>query len=221
MTIRAEAVTHRGPRHAQNEDSFFSSPETGLFAVADGMGGHRDGHLASAAVIEEIAGLRQYPLAQAFGHKVAAVDAAIHRANERLYRAYLDQPELGITGTTVVSLVLCGDLATCLWSGDSRLYLFRADHLFLLSEDHTDNVGRLTNAIGADADPGLEQRTIEVLRGDTFVLCTDGLFKGITETELADCLADWSDGAADRLLFKAIDGGSRDDITFIIAQVAG
>jgi len=214
----SESVTHKGPRHTRNEDAFFSRPEIGLHAVADGMGGHRDGDVASATIIEEIAGLRTR-MTHAFGHRVAAVDAAIHRANERLYSRYLANPEDGISGSTVLALILQHDLATCIWAGDSRLYLQREGHLFLLSEDHADEVGRLTSAIGAEEDPALERRTIEVRAGDIFVLCTDGLIKGLSENDMADVLAEWHEGIAQDLLSKAITGGSRDDITCVIVQV--
>jgi len=214
----SETMTHKGPKHTRNEDSYFSRPELGLHAVADGMGGHRDGHIASATVIEEISGL-QTQMTHAFGHRVAAVDAAIHRANERLFSKYLANPDEGISGSTVLALVLQRDLATCIWAGDSRLYLQRNGHLFLLSEDHADEAGRLTSAVGAEEDPGLERRTIEVHAGDIFVLCTDGLLKGISENDMADVLAEWREGIAERLLSKAIAGGSRDDITCVIVQV--
>ncbi|GAA0783475.1 protein serine/threonine phosphatase 2C family protein [Roseibium denhamense] len=217
-SFSCEAVSRQGPRHIRNEDAFLVALDTGLFAVADGMGGHRDGHLASRSFVDELKTLKLDGAAD-IEEKLQRIDAAFHRVNERLFGSYLADPESDISGCTGLTLTLHENYAGCLWVGDSRLYLLRRGHLFLVSEDHSDTAGRLTRALGAAEDMDVERRIIRTEPGDTFVLCTDGLFKGADEELIANTLAEGSEGAADRLLARAIAGGTSDDITLVVAWV--
>lgn len=212
--LRAEAVTRRGTNHPVNEDSYFADTESGLFTLADGMGGHRDGDLASQASVEAVAQL--VPLPETSHEKLLiAVEAVLSEVNRTLFDSYLDAPELDVSGATSLSLVVSGPYASCIWAGDSRLYLLRDHHLFLISEDHADEAGRLTSAIGIAETITFGRRTLELIPGDVFILCTDGLLKGMDEPMLANMAAEGTYGLADRLIARSIAGGSADDITVI------
>lgn len=215
LGLVSEAVTRKGPRHQRNEDAYLVNMDVGLFAVSDGMGGHRDGHLASLSFVEELAELTHLEAAS-LEEKLRGVEAAFLRVNERLFSSYLASPDDDISGCTGLSLIIHDNYAGCLWVGDSRLYLLRGGHLYLVSEDHADEAGRLTRALGANEEILVERRIIETNRGDAFVLCTDGLFKGADETVIANTLAEGGTGAADRLLARAIAGGTTDDITLVV-----
>lgn len=213
-TLRAEAVTRQGPHHPVNQDSHFADPACGLFTVADGMGGHRDGDLASKATVQAVARLAGLP---ASGHdaQLVALEAAVAKVSQDLFASYLAAPDRDISGTTSLSLVVSGPFASCVWAGDSRLYLLRQQHLFLISEDHADAAGRLTRAVGIDETIDFGRRTLETQSGDVFILCTDGLMKGMDETMLANMAAEGTYGLADRLIARSVAGGSNDDITVI------
>ncbi|ASP35436.1 PP2C family serine/threonine-protein phosphatase [Labrenzia sp. VG12] len=212
--LRCEAVTRQGPNHPVNQDSFFADPACGLFTVADGMGGHRDGDQASKATVQAVAQLVNQPAAS-HDSQLVALEAAVAGVNRELFAGYLAAPENDISGTTSLSLVISGPYASCVWAGDSRLYLLRQHHLFLISEDHADEAGRLTAAVGIDETVGFGRRTLELIPGDVFILCTDGLMKGMDETALANMAAEGTFGLADRLIARAVAGGSSDDITVI------
>lgn len=215
--IEAEAATRRGYSHIHNEDAYLVGIEDGLFAVADGMGGHRDGHVASQALIASLDRHRQ--LASSFEQRIDNAMRAIEAANGLLFAESLADPEAGISGSTIVTLVVGEDYACCLWVGDSRLYLLRNERLYLISEDHAGASGALTRAVGAAAGIDIERRVVEIKDGDLFVLCSDGLLKGMTEDDLIGILSDNWDNAADRLLAKSISGGSSDDITLVLVWI--
>ncbi|MTI42567.1 serine/threonine-protein phosphatase Stp1 [Roseibium hamelinense] len=217
-TVLAEAITHQGLRHHRNEDSYLVLGDKCLFAVADGMGGHRDGHVASQMAVSEIANVGSVLTGRGV-EDVAMIEGALLRANKSLFDSYLAAPENDISGTTVTCLLIQDKFATCIWAGDSRLYLLRGNHLFLISEDHADDAGHLVRAIGAADALQLDCRTIELSTGDAFVLCTDGLIKGVSETQIADTLKQGGTNTADRLLAEAVRGGSNDDITFVIVWI--
>jgi len=212
--LRSEAVTRQGPNHPVNQDSFFADPACGLFTIADGMGGHRDGDLASKATVQAVAQLVNHP-APSHDRQLIELEEAVASVNRGLFASYLAAPENDISGTTSLSLVISGPYASCVWAGDSRLYLLRQQHLFLISEDHADEAGRLTTAVGIDEQIAFGRRTLELIPDDVFVLCTDGLLKGMDETALANMAAEGTFGLADRLIARAVAGGSADDITVI------
>ncbi|POF33787.1 PP2C family protein-serine/threonine phosphatase [Roseibium marinum] len=212
--LRSEAVTRRGTKHIVNEDCHFSDAASGLFTVADGMGGHRDGALASQATVQSVSQLVTQP-ATSHEKQLIALEAVLSQVNRALYASYLAAPELDVSGATSLSLVISGSYASCIWAGDSRLYLLREHHLFLISEDHADESGRLTSGIGIADAIAFGRRTLEMMPGDVFILCTDGLLKGMDETMLANMAAEGTYGLAERLTARSIAGGSSDDITVI------
>ncbi|MES0884476.1 PP2C family protein-serine/threonine phosphatase [Roseibium sp. SCP14] len=214
-TLRTETATRCGPTHAVNEDTYFADAASGLFAVSDGMGGHRDGDLASQATVQAVAHLVDLP-PSSHEKQLIALEAALSSVNNSLYSDYLAAPDHDVSGATSLNLVISGSYASCIWAGDSRLYLLRDHHLFLISEDHADEAGRLTSGIGISEAVDFGRRTVELMPGDIFLLCTDGLLKGMDETMLANMTAEGTHGLADRLIARSVTGGSMDDITVIV-----
>jgi serine/threonine protein phosphatase PrpC len=217
VILEAEAATRRSPNHEHNEDAYLVSLEGGLFVVADGMGGHRDGHVASNAVVSVLGQTLQAELS--FEQKIETAKRAIEGVSATLDAQSHASPDLDISGSTVLALIISDAYACCLWVGDSRLYLFRDDQLYLVSEDHADEDGVLTRAVGSAATIEVDRRILEISDGDIFLLCSDGLLKGMDEVALADLLASTGEAPADRLLAKSIAGGSNDDITVVIVWV--
>lgn len=233
---RSAARTDTGKVRARNEDAFLALPEQGLWVVADGMGGHQNGALASRLIVEQLAELPEGSLDQ----RLVELRQCLHRLNHRLGQ------ELTITadrtdtviGSTVVALLLEGDRAACVWAGDSRCYLWRGSRLYQLSRDHSlvqqliDEQGlapheaarhpaanALTRAIGASETLQLDILELDVLPGDVFLLCSDGLYQGVSADELGACLNLPSPHlAVERLFQRVLDGPARDNLSAVVIR---
>ncbi|MGN8274934.1 PP2C family protein-serine/threonine phosphatase [Pseudomonas sp. SMN5] len=228
--------TDRGKVRQRNEDAFLECPQHGLWAVADGMGGHWRGDIASQLVIANLADL---PLHRDLSARSKAVRQCLRWANRRLAHELTvtaDQP--GISASTVVVLLLEGNRGICIWAGDSRCYLWRGRRLYQLSKDHslqqqlidTRRISRdeacahpaakaLTRAVGATLELNLEVLELDVHRGDTFLLCTDGLYQDLSAGALGNALDLASPRRVLEHLFEgALGGTARDNLTAVVIR---
>lgn len=217
VVLEAEAATRRGLSHDTNDDAYLVNIDCGMFVVADGMGGHREGHVASNAVVSLLE--RTLDPAASFEQRVENTTRVVESVNTMLYGQVLENPELDICGTTFVSLIVGEGYACCLWVGDSRLYLFREGHLYLVSEDHAGADGALNRAVGSGATVEVDRRILQISDGDVFLLCSDGLLKGVGEDDIANLLDGAGEAVADRLLAKSVVGRSSDDITLVLIWI--
>lgn len=223
----SSAATRCGPHHAVNEDSYGDLEAAGLFVVADGVGGHSDGDVASGAVcgvLDEV--VRPQDDIET---RVLAVEEALRAINAVLWREARNRPQPTIIATTVATLLLVDNLAACVWAGDSRIYLYRDGHLYQLTRDHNLEVefgtsghagGQLTRAVGSAAELDLERVVTEACSGDVFLLCSDGVTKVLDDVELAHFLENATDGLAPRLIGAVADRGGPDDATAIVVRYA-
>ena len=216
LAVKANAVTDVGRRRRRNEDACLVVPELGLYAVADGMGGHSAGEVASQRAIEVVHAdiAQRAPILRAFaedptpdrGAEAARlVEQAIQTACAEIFRMASVDPKLAGMGTTFVCLVIAGDRGVVAHVGDSRLYLHRQDHLHVLTEDHTliaeqmrageitaegalnsPFKGVLTRAVGQHESVQVDTLVVDLHPGDGFLLCSDGLHGYFPEEELAD-----------------------------------
>ncbi|WP_229677777.1 PP2C family protein-serine/threonine phosphatase [Caldovatus sediminis] len=223
------AVTHPGAVRTRNEDSYVDRPDLGLWAVADGAGGHGAGDYASNAIREALesipAGLSAAEVLAQVRLRLAAVNTALREEAER-------RGPGRVIASTVVALLVRGGHFACLWAGDSRAYLLRDGALQRLSRDHSlvqelvdqgaiseaeaeahpqGNV--ITRAVGAAATLELDKVTGRVVPGDRFLLCSDGLIRVVEEPEIAGTLA--GEDAAGRLVRLAVERGARDNVTVV------
>lgn len=233
---RSAARTDTGKVRARNEDAFLALPEQGLWVVADGMGGHQNGALASRLIVEQLAELPEGSLDQ----RLVELRQCLHRLNHRLGQELTvtaDRTDT-VIGSTVVALLLDGDRAACVWAGDSRCYLWRGARLYQLSRDHSlvqqliDEQGlapheaarhpaanALTRAIGASETLQLDILELDVLPGDVFLLCSDGLYQGVSADELGACLNLPSPHlAVERLFQRVLDGPARDNLSAVVIR---
>jgi serine/threonine protein phosphatase PrpC len=224
--------TDVGRARRRNEDSLLVQEP--VFAVADGMGGHRGGDVASSMSVEELA---RAPV----GSKGSpAILAAIKKANRALLRRGDAEPQLYGMGTTVTALVVDGAKGHILHVGDSRAYLLRDGKLRRLTEDHTVvqelvRQGRLTQeeadhhpqrsmitrALGVEDDVDVDELILDLHRLDRVVVCSDGLTAMLSEEEITEVLASVPDPqvATDRLVQLANEAGGEDNITVIVVDV--
>jgi len=227
-------VTHTGLVRPNNEDAFLVEPALGLFAVADGMGGHRAGEVASRRALED---LRRYFLALDPPDPGEALAAAFEAVNASILAAASANRAWHGMGTTCTACLVRG---TDLWVGhigDSRAYLVRGTGMEQLTEDHTWVLellknGRLTDeearrhprrnmlvrALGAEPTVRVDVRHVDLVPGDRVLLCTDGLSGLLTPAEMNTILAGNGDleAAAKQLLSRALALGGRDNITIVL-----
>src|SRR6266850_4823603 len=203
-TFDTGAGTHVGKVRQRNEDRFLASPGTGLWAVADGMGGHEDGEYASQTVVEALSAIE--PPATA-AELLARCEEQIVEANGRLRDTSRERGG-AILGATIAVLLAFDRHYACVWSGDSRIYVVRGGTIAQLSRDHTEvqqllaegaitaeeaktwpksNV--VTRAIGVFDAPELELTSGKLESGDSFVLCSDGLTQHINDEEILGCVS--------------------------------
>jgi protein phosphatase len=228
------AATHVGRVRRHNEDSYLVAAPAGVFAVADGMGGHQAGDLASRTVVEELQ-LIEPPASAA--SLLADCEARIVTANTRLKQLATARGS-EVIGTTVAVLLIHDDVFACLWSGDSRIYRIRNSTIEQLSVDHTEaqelvaegaltveeaktwprrNV--ITRAIGTSDHPELDIRDGALASGDTFLLCSDGLTTHVTDAEiLALTTPNTPQNACDLLIELTLARGATDNVTLIITR---
>lgn len=236
MEFLSVARTHVGCRRKVNEDAVLARPDLGLWAVADGMGGHHAGDLASALVIEGLAG---GGAAADIVERTADARLRLGEVNARLVAMAGEGPARKTIGATVVALLVEGDAYACLWAGDSRGYLAREGRLTQLTRDHSlvqdlvdlgeiapaearthPNANVITRAVGADRLLKLDCATGDVRRDDVFLLASDGLTRLVEDDELADRLrAADLEAAADGLLEACLDRGAPDNVSFVILKI--
>lgn len=229
-------VTDQGRRRETNQDAFLA--EFPLFIVADGMGGHAGGEIASRSTVSRLQAA------------VTAGDISHHTIEEALARAVDDiaeHPETTDegTGTTLTGVYLDDRAGEPQWValniGDSRVYLLRDDRLVQVTTDHSvvqeliaagklspeeaeghpySNV--ITRAVGASELTAPDYVTIDLRAGDRFVICSDGLTKELTDYGIQHFLRENADPAAcvDAMLTAALDNGGRDNVTLIVLQVS-
>lgn len=235
--LRSAARTDTGKVRARNEDAFLDLPERRLWAVADGMGGHQSGALASRLIVERLAELVDEGDLSA---RVQDVRRCLHELNRRLGQELTvtaEHPD-PVIGSTVVALMLEGERGACVWAGDSRCYLWRRERLYQLSRDHSLeqqllDLGQhspqqaaqhpaaqaLTRAIGASEPLSLDILEFDVFPGDVFLLCSDGLYRGLSTDALGTALGLPSPLAAIRRLFDdVLCGPARDNLSAVVVR---
>lgn len=228
----AAGASHVGAVRRVNEDAWIARPELALFAVADGLGGHARGDLASRTVVGELAALA--PAAD-LGRLEAAVRGALERAHERI-REVAEREGTSI-GTTVALLLARDGAATVLWAGDSRIYRLRGGRMTPSTRDHSQVQemvergllraeearrhpwrNRITRALGTASTLELERRRVELQAGDVFLLCSDGLTSVLEEGVIEAVLARHRCEAVGHLIAATLAHGAPDNVTVVIAE---
>lgn len=220
LRFRSEQRSHTGMVRARNEDALLVHPGCGVWAVADGMGGHDRGHYASALLVEMLAkALDDAPDAVRPSAAVQVVEAATARVHT-LLGAEARRAGTGAMGTTLALALTAGELAVILWAGDSRVYHQRGDRFVLLTRDHAVPGGALSRAIGAGEDCTLDAVAARLAPRDRLLLCSDGLTKELADAEIAALLAEERGllRCADRLMDAALRRRARDNVSFIVVE---
>lgn len=216
--ISAYAATDPGPVRSVNEDAFLVDADQHLYAVADGMGGHNAGEVASSLALEALGGFVRrsstdtdlswpYGVMPDLSFLANRLRTALHLANRRVFRAAESHDDYTGMGTTVVAALIDGARAVVAHVGDSRIYHWSAGTLNVLTRDDswaaaliaqgmsTDDLSRhpmrhvLTNVVGARDQVEVHVRELSLLPGDRLLLCSDGLHEPMTEDRIAPVLS--------------------------------
>ena len=233
MVFECVSRTHVGLRRQVNEDSLMVRTDRGLWAVADGMGGHDAGDVASAKVTEALAEL---PVVYGIDELVQSANAALQRANRDLIDLAGSGSAERTIGSTVVGLAIAGQQFRCFWAGDSRAYRVRGGQIAQLTKDHSlvqslvdagmlapdeaenhPNANVITRAVGVGDELLVDTVGGDVATGDLFLLASDGLTRLVDDSEiLAELSSHAPDDAADRLVEAVLARGAPDNVSLII-----
>ena len=234
--LRSWSTSHPGMKRRHNEDAYVDRPDLGLWAVADGAGGHHAGEVASGMIRES---LEAIPPGLSASELLSEVRTRIEMTHDAL-RAEAERrgPDVIIASTVVVMLAR-NDFFACLWAGDSRAYLLRGGVLQQITRDHSlvqelveagairpeeaehhPRANVITRAVGADLDDfALDKVSGRIQVGDRFLLCSDGLCKTVPEGELALLLSNSAGATApDALIAAALALNATDNVTAVTVE---
>lgn len=243
--LEAVSLTDVGRVRTCNEDSLAVDDEHGIAVLADGMGGHRSGEVASRMAAEIIVGALRARVAELApgtdGTPGKAVEQAMAQANRKIYEAAQSRSTCQGMGTTVALALFHGNHVTLGHVGDSRIYLLRGDRLELLTRDDSllhdqvevglisaanaaDSHNRhlLTRALGMHGSVSVHLREAETMPGDIFLLCSDGLNDLVEDADIELILGSLKANlplAAHHLVQAANDNGGHDNVSVILARV--
>lgn len=246
MTLRVSGLSDVGKVREHNEDSFDVDLEEQVYVVADGMGGHRHGEVASRIAVEAISaafhGQRELgDLDADLPSHLARLKAAIESAQAAVQGAVEEDVALVGMGTTVVAMIIEEDSAGVAHVGDSRAYRFRDGALKQLTKDHTwvgEQVGAgllseeqakvhplrnvVTRALGGRGGVEVDVSEISLRPDDLYLLCSDGLTGMLSDQEIGEHLAgaESIEEASRNLIASANDGGGVDNTTVLIVEIS-
>lgn len=227
-TYVSAGLTHVGRVRASNQDAFLERADSGLWAVADGMGGYQEGDVASRMVCDAIAAVEPR---EALEDMIDALRQSLSEVNARLQRAASRRVNPIVSGSTVAMLLVRRTSCAVLWAGDSRVYRLRLGHLSRLTTDHTWaaelNLGSdaevgshaITRAVGGEDALLVDVRRGQVRLGDRYLLCSDGLTHELDDERIAALLGQGDVAESARALVDAtLQAGARDNVTVIVVE---
>lgn len=218
-----------------NEDALLTRPEIGLWAVADGMGGHEVGDVASRMIVDVLA---RVDSAERLSDFVDTVEQALMDVNSDILDYADVMLDKATMGSTLVALMIRGRVGVCLWAGDSRLYRLRNHQLTQLSRDHShvqeliemgalmpEDAARhphanvITRAVGVEEEGFIDINVFNTQIGDAFLLCSDGLHNTVDEQEIVRILSgrDAQQGA-EELVQAALAKGAPDNVSVVVVR---
>ena len=234
---RSASVTNAGKKRKENQDACLDLPEIGLWVVADGMGGHEAGEVASAAIIEHCQQTSEPGDLNSF---ISEVQNRLLQVNRSIRQMASQRYNNATIGSTVVVLLAYGKQCACLWVGDSRIYRLRNAKLEQMTRDHSmveqyieqgimtveeashSNIGNvLTRAVGGEDEMQIDLKVDEIQADDIFLLCSDGLYREVSEADMTQLMSRGDDCASmtKNLLESALNNGARDNVTVSVVQI--
>ena len=240
MRFRSGSSTHNGAVRTHNEDRLVDRPDIGLWAVADGAGGHQAGEVASAMIADTLASI---PTGLAASEMLAQVRLRVGDAHAALCAEAASRGPRTVIASTIVVLIAAGAHFACLWAGDSRAYLLRSGVMRQITRDHSlvqelveqgaiqpeDAEGHphanvITRAVGAAEGDVFELDKVsgELMPGDRFLLCSDGLCKTLSDPDLQRLLGGSSATViSQEMIDEALALHVNDNVTAVAVEIMG
>ncbi len=229
------STTHAGKIRNINEDSLMVNDSIPLWAVADGMGGHEAGDLASKMVVDSLDSIAACEHLSDF---VDHIEDALLQVNSEILDLSAIKYHGKTMGSTVVLMTVSGVVGICMWAGDSRLYRLREDQLAQISRDHSqveEMIARgmisrddadshpssnvITRAVGAGDELYIDVAAFNIQEGDTYLLCSDGLYNEVADEDIMTCLnMKYVGQSTTTLLNYALSNGARDNISIVVSR---
>jgi len=233
LTWRSASATSQGNVRSHNEDAVLDLPALGVWVVADGMGGHDAGDVASRMIVESLCALSR---AERLSELLDRVEDRLRSVNQRLFGLSLQRG--ATTGSTVAVLLAFGTHCVSVWAGDSRVYRLRDGVLTRVTRDHTeiqdlldggilDEAGAaqhgasnvITRAVGGAQELYLDVELRELRPGDRYLLCSDGVYKELSDADLARLVAsEDANGACRALMSQALAGQCSDNVSVVVVE---
>ncbi|QYE35370.1 protein phosphatase 2C domain-containing protein [Polymorphobacter sp. PAMC 29334] len=226
--------TDVGKVRALNEDRYVDRPLIALWAVADGMGGHQAGEVASGMLADALEAIGPPDSGYAY---LDGVQDAVERVNRALVAHAAISTPGSVIGSTIVVLIAYAGHYACLWAGDSRVYLLRDKRLEQITRDHSmvqelldsgalarrdvKNFGKsniITRAVGVNDRLALDLHQGPILDGDVFLLCSDGLTNFVDDAEIAAELRRPARDAAESLIALTLSRAAKDNVTVVVVR---
>lgn len=235
---RAFGLSNVGTVRTLNEDALLLLPQQHLWLVADGMGGHARGEYASQSIVDA---LKDFTPATSVSTTVDLLEQTVCEVNSKLFTEASEKGSSpkNIMGSTVAMIYAHNDHIFCIWAGDSRIYRLRNGELTQMTRDHSfvqeivdkgvitpeqaqhhPNANIITRAVGVAETLNLDIEHNRVEVGDKYMLCTDGLFKDITDMDIARLLEKNPICATQTLIDKALGAGANDNVTVVVVEAA-
>jgi len=232
---RYNAQTHVGHKRKINEDAVLALPDHDMWVVSDGMGGHEAGDYASRLITDSIATI---PIGLEPTERMHALRDVVQAAHRMIVQE-AETRGRGVIGATIVALMMANEHFVAIWAGDSRIYRLRDGMIEMLTTDHSavaelvlagkmswdeaeqhPQSNAITRAVGVGDELELDKIRGEVLPGDRFLICSDGLTKYATFGILRDTLSDYPiETVSEQLIQIALTGGGADNISVIVVDV--
>lgn len=238
LEFETAARTDVGRVRQVNEDAFIANPAQRLWAVADGMGGHQVGDVASNFIIGELESVCYQASLSAF---TAETERALQQSNQLIVDYAREHFGSATMGSTACVLIIGERAGSAIWVGDSRLYRLRDQHLERLTRDHSQvqemldmgvlseveardhpHANVITRAVGVESELFPEATSFTVLPGDTYLLCSDGLYGMLEDADILHGLKNRDvHSAVDYLMAQALERGANDNVTIVAVEVTG
>lgn len=243
--ITGNGNTHIGRVRSTNQDSYLCDNKRGLYIVADGMGGHAGGEVASSLAVQNIRSFLDANgqtsganIEENSGAASVLIAEAINHASMKIYERALEEPTLKGMGTTATAIRTLGRSIACAHVGDSRLYLIRCGYIYQITTDHSlvseqiragvitkeeaeshhlRNV--ITRSVGYQEQEDVDTYVLDLEDGDMLIICSDGLHGRVSEEFIANCCRKYGVLAVDHLIAEANQRGGDDNISVIVCLV--
>lgn len=237
MKFNAWYLTDKGLKRDSNQDNFLINQDLGIFIVADGMGGHFGGEVASAIAVATVEEVFKDPRSQNMSAR-ELLNHAFQEASHRIFDKALEEPKLSGMGTTMVMGYMKNNTFYVANVGDSRCYLFKKPHLWQLTEDHSlineqirsgimseDQakavVGRnvITRSVGFERDVTPDIVEKEITSGEVYLLCSDGLSSLVADEKINEIMnSGFASQIVERCVEQALNNGGDDNVTVLAVQ---